>query len=217
MNKYLEKIAEHQEPVTDILLDHAEKYYEIEDGLEDHMQDFDRVHNVYKHNTPEDPYRYRLVNEIRQMREDKLRDELDIEGQHHQNNLETAKRLMDLKGMSHLVNDDNASNIVRQFEKAHDSYSTNPSAIWKNLGTMAAVAGGAALGGLTVASNYGKGPGVLGGMVAGAIGGGYLGRSTLGNMLDHKIKARDEANYEAREHAIQVAFDRLKTRYSIGH
>jgi hypothetical protein len=217
MNRYLEKIALHQEPVDQILDDHNEKYYEIESSLEDHLDDFDRVHNLYKHDSIDDPRRDALVREIRQMKEDRLRDDLDIDGQHHENNLITAKRLMALKGMEHFVNDDNASNIVGRFEQALGSNHSNPSAIWKGLGTAASAIGGAVAGGALTMAQMGRSPWILGGAALGAYAGGKIGSSALGGLLDDKIEARRAANYNAREDAIESAFERLKSRYSVGH
>lgn len=217
MNRYLEKIAGQQEPIGEILHDHDERYYEIEDALNDHADDFDHIKRLYDHDAPPDPRRDRMIEEIRLMREHRLRKELNIDEQHHENSLVTAKRLMAIKGMDHVVNDDNASMIVQRFEQAHGSNHTNPSAVWKGLGVAAGAIGGAVLGGVLVRSQVGHSPLTLGGAIGGAIVGGSSTNSALSGMLNDRIAARNHANYEAREDAIESAYKRLQSRFNQGH
>lgn len=201
-NQYLEKIASHKDAVHGILLEYNRRHNEIEDPIKrmhDHMDELEytAMDNV------DSPYHSDLIDKIRSLQEDNLRNSLNTFESHRTNKYNTAVKLLEEGGLPANEGSFDPDHVINTFKVIRRE--SNGQLGLVAAGTLAGGVGGAILGGRSM--------GPLGALVGGVAG--AVGASGLSNYaLRKRIADRDAETSLKHDQDLDLAYHYMKTHVS---
>jgi hypothetical protein len=203
-NQYLEKIASHQEEVKSILYEYNRRHNEIEDPINKMHKSMDDLEYAAMDNT-RSSYHSDIIDKVRNLQEDNLRNSLDTFNAHKTNKYNTAVKLLDLGGLPAHEGSFDPDHVIRTFQNVHRQRNGQIGLV--ALGSVAGGIGGAILGARSMG-----GLGALVGGVAGAAGAAGLGSFALGS----RIAKRDTEITQEHDRDLDTAFNYMKNHVSKG-